>query len=187
MAPRRDTPSVEHGGGRIGLSTGLFTAFDVERMMEPLQRPVVAPAIEVVVDRAAWWKVFGDGPPLTARAKNVHHPIDDFAQVDRALVATRLRRRNLRRNLRPFLVGQVMLVAQMASVVAAAVLFGPHSAPRKIGAADRLTADSSRASPWCKTLQRTPSVPGQTLMDCSARSIIAALINSSPTRTSSAN
>ena len=42
--------AVDDGGGRTGLPFGPFAAFDVERVMDVIQRPVVAPAIEIVVN-----------------------------------------------------------------------------------------------------------------------------------------
>src|SRR5262249_27254774 len=61
---------------------------------------------------------------------DVHHPVDHFAQVDPALAAPRFARRNERGDERPFLVGQVAGIAQMVTLVARAILDGPHRAPR---------------------------------------------------------
>src|ERR1700739_5063994 len=76
--------------------------------------------------RAAGGQVLRDRAPLAAGAEDVHQAVDHLAKIDRALVAARLGRRDQRRDLRPLFVRQVTLVAQPATVVAGAVLFGPH-------------------------------------------------------------
>ena len=98
-------------------------------MMNAIERPVIAPAIEVVVHRALWRQILWQRVPLAACAQDIHDAVDDFADVHRPLVAAALGGRDLRFDLRPFLVGQVALVAQMAAVVAAAILGRPHAAP----------------------------------------------------------
>src|SRR6476620_2723104 len=111
--------------------------------MDPRQRAIVLPALEVVVDRAARRQVFGQLRPLAPRAQDIHHPVDDRSHVHSALVAAPLGWRNRRPNQRPFLVGKVARVAQFAAVVATAVLVRPHlAAPCESGSHKGITTDS---------------------------------------------
>src|SRR3954447_4305236 len=121
-----DALAVDDGRRRTSLVPGLLTTLDVERMMKTLHRSVVVPPIEIVVDRAARGQVLRDRPPLATRAEPVHQAVDDLAHVARALVAARCRRRDQRDTERTRTSGQVTRVAQLAAVVARAVLIGPH-------------------------------------------------------------
>src|ERR1700733_6354 len=100
--------------------------FDVEHVMNALERFVPTPTVEKVIDRAARCQVLWDGTPLATGAEEIHQSVDHFAQVGRAFVAARLGRWKQGRDLRPLVVGQVALIAQATTVVVATVLFGPH-------------------------------------------------------------
>src|SRR5262252_8991173 len=112
-------------------------------MMNAIQRAVIAPSVEVVVHGALGRQILRDRVPLAACAENIHDAVDNFADVHRPLVATTLGRWDFRFELRPVFVGQVTLVAQAATVVAAAVLSRPHVAP--LEAAPRIESDICRA------------------------------------------
>ena len=101
--------------------------------MQPGQGAVMLPAAEVEVDRAAGWQILWHRTPLAAGAQEVHQPVKNLADIDRALVAAPLSSGNLRLDQRPFLVGQVARIAQLAAVVAAAVLVSPHRKLLRIG------------------------------------------------------
>src|SRR5206468_11203989 len=81
--------TIDHRGGRAGLSLSLLSAFHVERMMDPLQHPVVVPAIKIIMHRAAWREVLRDVTPLTAGTEDIHEAIQHLADVDRTFVAAR--------------------------------------------------------------------------------------------------
>ena len=112
----------------------LLAALHVERVMQPVQRAVVCPAPEVAVDRAARRQVLRQRSPLAARPETVHDPVDDRADVDRALVAAAFGRWNERLDQRPRLVRQIARVALLATVISTAVLCRPHPGPLQIGA-----------------------------------------------------
>ena len=57
----------------LGLAFGLLAAFDVERVVNVLQRAVVAPQTKVVIHRAARWQVLRDIAPLASGAQDIHH------------------------------------------------------------------------------------------------------------------
>ena len=71
--------AINYGPGRTGLSRRQLSAFYVECVMDPIQGSIVIPAIQVVMHRAAGWKVFGNISPLTAGADQVHASIQDFS------------------------------------------------------------------------------------------------------------
>src|SRR5277367_3718192 len=100
--------------------------FGIERVMQSLQRTVVGPSDEVLVDRAPGRQVLRNRAPLTSGAEDVHHPVRHLADIDRAPVAATLGRRNQRPDLAPLHLGQIALVAQMPAVIAVSVLTGPH-------------------------------------------------------------
>jgi hypothetical protein len=95
-------------------------------MVNAPERAVVVPSVEVVVQGAARRQVLGDRGPLAARAQDVHEAVGHLAQVDRPLVAAALGGRDQWGDQRPFRVGQVTWVAQLATVVATTVLTRPH-------------------------------------------------------------
>ena len=95
-------------------------------MMQPGQGAIVLPAAEVEVDRAASWQVFWDRTPMAAGAQEVHQPVENLANIDRALVAAPLSSGDHRLDQRSFLACQVARIAQLTAVVTGAVLVGPH-------------------------------------------------------------
>jgi hypothetical protein len=110
------------------------------------ERAVVVPSVEVVVQGAARRQVLGDRGPLAARAQDVHEAVGHLAQVDRPLVAAALGGRDQWGDQRPFRVGQVTWVAQLATVVATTVLTRPHQRlPPDRNAAKGITTNSKHA------------------------------------------
>ena len=100
--------------------------------MDPIQGSIVIPAIQVVMHLAAGWKVFGNISPLTAGSEQLHDSNQDFSDIDRAFVPTRLGRWGQRSQLGPLLVRQAMSVAQAATIVSETSFVGPHGAPREL-------------------------------------------------------
>ena len=94
--------------------------------MDPPERAVPVPATEIVVQRAAGWQVLRQRRPLAAGAQDVHHATDDIALGHHALVAAPLRGRDQRADQRPFLIGQITGVAQLAPIIPATVVLRPH-------------------------------------------------------------
>src|SRR5271170_862701 len=78
--------------------------------MQSLQRAVVGPSDEVLVDRAPGRQVLRNRAPLTSGAEDVHHPVRHLADIDRAPVAATFGRRNQRPDLAPLRLGQIALV-----------------------------------------------------------------------------
>src|SRR5271165_4027142 len=72
---------------------------------------------DAVMDRAAWWQVLRDIPPLATRAKDIHQAVDDFAHVHRTLIPARSGRRYQRRDLGPFLIRQVVGVPSVPTMM----------------------------------------------------------------------
>src|SRR3954470_1162792 len=91
-----DTLAIDDGSGGAGFAFASLTALHIKRVMNAIERAVVAPQVEIVVHRAAWRQVFRDRPPLASRAQNIHYPIHHFALVDVALVAAAPSRRDQR-------------------------------------------------------------------------------------------
>lgn len=103
--------------------------------MNPIERAVPVPQIKIIVQRRAWRQVLRDRTPLAAGAQDVHQAVDDLTQLHRSLVAAAPGWWNVRRDQRPFLVGQVRRIAQAAAVVARAVFIRPYRRrlPRESG------------------------------------------------------
>src|SRR5262249_20165188 len=95
-------------------------------MMAAVGCAVPAPQIEVVVHCALRRQVLRDRTPLTAGRENIHEPIHDLAHDYRALVATWLAPRDQGLDPLPLVVGQIAQIAQLAAVIAGAVLGRPH-------------------------------------------------------------
>ena len=97
--------AIDDGCGRAGFALALLAALHIKRVMDPIERAVVAPQVKIVVHRAARRQVFRDRPPLASCAQNIHDPVHYFAHIDVALVAAALGRWNQRFNQCPFIVG----------------------------------------------------------------------------------
>src|SRR3974390_3380171 len=123
-----DALAVDDGGGRAGFAGGGFATLHVERVVDAIERAVPTPQIEIIVDRRARRQVLGDCPPLAAGAQDGHQAVDDLAQFPRPPVAATLGRRNERLRQRPFLVGQIARITQLAAIVAPTIFVPPHPA-----------------------------------------------------------
>ena len=53
-------------------------------VVDLLQRPVIAPDTEVVIDTLPFWIVFRQHPPLDAPHNNIHDGIDDLTHIQAA-------------------------------------------------------------------------------------------------------
>ena len=74
--------AVDDAGGGTGLTFGLLAAFYVERVMDLLQRAVVAPQAKVVVYRAAWRQILRNVAPLASGAEDIHDGVLRNAGLD---------------------------------------------------------------------------------------------------------
>jgi hypothetical protein len=120
--------------------------------MDALQRPVVVPTVEIIMDRAARRKVLWDVAPSAPCAKDVHDTIDNFPRIHRPFVAASFGWGYQRRGQRPFFVHQVMGIAHALAIMPATGLWGPDDAPREVVPCKGLTLDSSRSPPSLKVL-----------------------------------
>ena len=74
-------------------------------------------------------QVLGDRPPLAAGGQHIHQAIDHGANIHLAPPAAALAGRDQRPNQRLLLIGHVARIAQLASIVALAVLVRPQRRP----------------------------------------------------------
>ncbi len=116
-----DALTVDDRRSRARLASRLLPALHEQRVMDAHQRAVVVSQVEVVVHCAACRQILGQSPPLAPCAEHVRQGIDDRSDLDRALVAALLGRRDQRCDQPPFRVRQVARVAQTASVIASPV------------------------------------------------------------------
>ena len=49
----------------------MFAALHIKRVMDAIERAVVAPQVEIIVHRATWRQIFRDRPPLAPGANYV--------------------------------------------------------------------------------------------------------------------
>src|SRR2546429_2381321 len=61
--------AIDDGGARAGFSFALLSTLHIKRVMDAIQRAVVAPQVEIVEQCAAWWQVFRDRTPLASLLK----------------------------------------------------------------------------------------------------------------------
>src|SRR5215212_4852673 len=138
-----DALAIDDRSARAGVPPRQLPACHIERVVNAAERAVVVPSVEVVVQGAARRQILGDRGPLAARAQDIHEAVGHLAQVDRPLVAAALGGRDQRGDQRPFLVGQVTWVAQLAAVVATTVPTRPHQwLPPNRAAAKGITTNS---------------------------------------------
>src|SRR5215203_1075137 len=141
-----DALAIDDRSARAGVPPRQLPACHIERVVNAPERAVVVPSVEVVVQGAARRQVLGDRGPLAARAQDIHEAVGYLAQVDRPLVAAAFGGRDQWGDQRPFLVGQVTWVAQLATVVATTVLIRPHQRlPPNRTAAKGFTTDSKHS------------------------------------------
>jgi hypothetical protein len=131
-----------------------LAAFDIEGVLDPIERAVPAPQIKIILQRRAWRQVFRDRPPLATGAQDVDQAVDDLARIHRSLVAAALGWWNMRLDQRPLLVAQVRGIAQAAAIIASAVFLRPDRR--------RLPKESGRPLESQMT-QPIQYVPGHTL------------------------
>src|SRR5580658_8114855 len=124
-----DALTIDDASGGACFSLRPFAAFDVERVMNAIQHAIALPPNEVVMDRAARWKILRQVAPLAAGAQDVHDAVHYRTHVLLALASARLRRRNERFDQRPLVIRQVARIAQMITIVFGSVLVRPHRQP----------------------------------------------------------
>src|SRR5215218_602265 len=141
-----DALAIDDRSARAGVSPRQLPACHIERVVNAPERAVVVPSVDVVVQGAARRQVLGDRGPLAACAQDIHEAVGYLAQVDRPLVAAAFGGRDQWGDQRPFPVGQVTWVAQLATVVATPVLIRPHQRlPPDRTAAKEITTDSKHS------------------------------------------
>jgi hypothetical protein len=123
-----DALAVDDRGGRTSLSVRQFPALHIKRVVQTVERAVIVPAAEVIVQRATRRQIFGDRRPLAARGQNIHQSVDDLALDNRPLVATSLGAWDQRSELGPLFVRHVTRIAQLAAVIAGTVFIRPYQA-----------------------------------------------------------
>ena len=143
---RFDALAVDDRCRRTGLASRLLTAQHVQRVVDTIERSVRVPAPQIVVHRAPWRQVLRQRRPLAASAQDVHDPVDHRALIDGPPVAAALGGWDQRGDDRPFFVGQIARVAQLAAVVFRPVLGRPHGHPSPGSHQPRpVTTDSNHA------------------------------------------
>ena len=121
-----DTLAIDDRDCRTGLAVGLLAAQHVEGVVDALQRPIIIPAAEIVIDRAAWRQIFRQRRPLAPGGENVHDPIHNSAHIDRSPVATPFGARDHRADYSPLFVRQVTRIAQLTAVIPGTIVLRPH-------------------------------------------------------------
>src|SRR5262249_18741378 len=125
--------------------------------MDAIERAVPAPQIEIIVQGRAWRQVFRNRAPLAARAQDVHQTVSNLAQVHRALITTRLGRREAWLDQRPLRIGQGAWIAQIVAVIAGTIFGRPNR--QRLPQNQAATLESQPIHP-------IQYLPGQTLRLC---------------------
>jgi hypothetical protein len=86
-------------------------------MVQPPERAVPGPKGEIVVHRALGRQVFRQGPPLAAGRQHIEDPVQHLADLDGALTATALGRRDEGLDQRPLLIGEIARVPQAMALM----------------------------------------------------------------------
>ena len=121
-----DALTVDDSGGGTRLSLRLFSTLDIERVMNAIQYAVALPPDEVVVDRAARWKILRKIAPLAPGAQDVHHAVHNSTHVGAPLTSAGLRRWNERLDIRPLVIRQIARIPEVITIVFRSVLMRPH-------------------------------------------------------------
>ena len=86
-------------------------------MMDAIQRSVIVPKLKIAEQRAAWWQVLGDRPPLAAGAQDVHQTVHHVSDIDVPLAAAAFGRRDQWRNMSPFIIRHITRVTKPAAII----------------------------------------------------------------------
>ena len=95
-------------------------------MMDAIQRSVIVPKLKITEQRAAWWQVLGDRPPLAAGAQDVHQTVHHVSDIDVPLAAAAFGRRDQWRNMSPLIIRHITRVTKPAAIIRASVFYCPH-------------------------------------------------------------
>src|SRR6516162_9684054 len=132
--------------------------------MDAIERAVPTPQIEIIVQGRAWRQVFRNRAPLAARAQDVHQTVSNLAQVHRALITSRLGRREAWLDQRPLRIGQVAWIAQVVAVIADTIFGRPHR--QRLPQNQAATLESQPIHP-------IQYLPGQTLRESCCSDLIS--------------
>src|SRR5450631_651537 len=86
-----DALTIDDTGRGAGFAFQFPAAFEVQRVMDAIQRAVIPPVAEITIQRAFWRQVFGNVTPLASRAQHIHHAVENFPHIDFALAPAMLR------------------------------------------------------------------------------------------------
>src|SRR3984957_10397410 len=141
---RLNALAVKDRGGWTGCPTRLLAALHIERFVKAIERAVIAPQVEIIVECRARRQVLRDRSPLASRAQNIHQPVDHFALINMASVATASGRRDHRRHMSPLGIRQIARIPQSAAVIPRPIFVRPHRAPpSNQGEPSEFTTDST--------------------------------------------
>ena len=94
--------------------------------MNAAESAVPIPKLKIVEQRAPGRQILRNRPPLATRRQNIHQSVHHLAQNHPALATALLAGRNQRLDKRPFRIGQVAGITQLAAIIACTVLDSPH-------------------------------------------------------------
>src|SRR5271156_6507290 len=121
-----DALAVDDTGGWTGFQVKLFAAFDVQGVMDPIERAIPAPIAEIAKHCTLGRQILGDIAPLASRAQHIHHAFHQLTLTPLASAPATARPRNKRRNLRPLRVRQIARISQMIAIISGAICVRPH-------------------------------------------------------------
>src|ERR1700686_2308511 len=115
--------------------------------MNPLQRAVPTPQVEIVVDRAFRRQVLRQCAPLAPGRQGVEDAVQHLAHIDRALAPAALGGRDQRRDQGPFRIAQIARIAQALAARGKTMFLRPHVVlPPPNRTTYRITTDSTNST-----------------------------------------
>jgi site-specific DNA recombinase len=117
--------AVDHAGARTGLPTSHFARCHDQRVIDPMQRCVRGPAIEVALHGGIRWKARRQLAPLAAGRCDIQECVHNLAQVGRTWPPEPRWRRHERHHQRPFGIGQIACIAPCHPPILRASDFSP--------------------------------------------------------------
>src|SRR6202011_5742466 len=137
--------AIDDRSCRARLASFALAGFDIERVMDALQRAVPIPQHEVGMRGAFRRQILRQRLPLAARREHIEDRVQNLADVHLAPTPTMFGRWYRRFDQRPLAVAQIAWVAQAVAVGSTAMFRLPHSAPlsHDSGAREGITTDSS--------------------------------------------
>lgn len=120
-----DGLTVDHSRSWAGLSSCLLPSVHDKRMVDPIQSPLIAPSVEVALNRCEGREVLWQQSPLAAGRGHIQQGVDHLAQISFPRTPALVGWWHERLDQRPLIIGQIACIAQSVPLILRTSDFSP--------------------------------------------------------------